>query len=569
MASEPAGANLFPQSGHVSRFKRGRIVGGQRAGFRGCTVWFTGLSAAGKTTLATELEEFLADRLRIPAYVLDGDNIRRGLCSDLDFSPTSRKENIRRVAEVAKLLADSGMICLTSFISPYRNDRQLAKEIHEASGLQFFECHVATSLEVCEQRDPKGLYRKARSGELRGFTGVDSEYEPPLEPRLSLQAGVDSIDACVEQLVRMLEDSGIVPMGAHTAERRAMTPEAEVPPSPKVESVAAGNETAPPHEAAAAMPAVDDEVVELFVTRERYQDACNEAQRLCAAYRALEVSELDVQWLQVLAEGWASPLRSFMSESELLDCLRFSRLATDDALDGGIAINQSVPIVLPVQEADRARLEGVPSVALTYRGRPLAIARGFDFFPHRIEERCCLTFSTGHADHPHAALIRRHGGEWLLGGGQLDVLDRIRWNDSLDEYRLTPRELRERFRQLDADAVFAFQLRNPIHNGHALLMRDTREQLLKLGKRKPCLLLHPLGGWTKEDDVPLKVMRTALLFLRFFKQLLISLYRFAFVSTRPCSTRGRSSGTRPCWPYFHRRCCMADRGRFSGTRALA
>ncbi|CAG0885127.1 unnamed protein product [Darwinula stevensoni] len=158
--------NVTYQSHHVSRSKRGQVMG-QRGGFRGCTIWFTGLSGAGKTTISFALEELLVSK-GLPAYGLDGDNVRHGLNKNLGFSPEDREENIRRVAEVAKLFADSGVIALCSFVSPYAKDREKARKVQEDIGLPFFECFIDTPLEICEQRDTKGLYKKARAGEIKG-----------------------------------------------------------------------------------------------------------------------------------------------------------------------------------------------------------------------------------------------------------------------------------------------------------------------------------------------------------------------------------------------------------------
>jgi bifunctional enzyme CysN/CysC len=152
---------------------------------RGLTVWLTGLSASGKSSVAVELERRLVASGR-PAYLLDGDNLRHGLNGNLGFSPADRAENVRRVAEVAKLFADAGVVSVVSLISPYQADRELARAAHEAAGLPFLEVFVDTPLEVCEDRDPKGMYAKARAGEISGFTGVDAPYERPESPDLVL-----------------------------------------------------------------------------------------------------------------------------------------------------------------------------------------------------------------------------------------------------------------------------------------------------------------------------------------------------------------------------------------------
>ena len=152
---------------------------------RGSTVWFTGLSAAGKSTVAAELERRLVDSGR-PAYRLDGDNLRHGLNGDLGFGAADRAENVRRVGEVAKLLADAGVVAIASLISPYRAARDAARQAHVTAGLGFVEVFIDTPLRTCEARDPKGLYAQARTGEITGFTGVDDPYEPPESPEIAL-----------------------------------------------------------------------------------------------------------------------------------------------------------------------------------------------------------------------------------------------------------------------------------------------------------------------------------------------------------------------------------------------
>jgi len=171
-----------------------------------CVIWFTGLSGAGKSTLANALERALFERGH-HCYLLDGDNVRHGLNRDLGFSDADRVENIRRIAEVARLLVDAGLIAMTAFISPFRADRQLARDLLPAD--EFIEVHVATSLAVCEQRDPKGLYRKARAGQIPNFTGIDSAYEAPVDPELVIDTGADELDVCVQNLLAYLERRGI------------------------------------------------------------------------------------------------------------------------------------------------------------------------------------------------------------------------------------------------------------------------------------------------------------------------------------------------------------------------
>lgn len=173
----------------------------QRNRHRGAVLWFTGLSAAGKSTVANELEKALFKK-GVQVFVLDGDRVRHGLCSDLGFSPADRQENIRRVGEVARLFADAGFICLAAFISPYRADRLLVRKLMD--GGNFFEVFVNAPLSVCEQRDPKGLYVKARQKKIKDFTGISAPYEPPLNPEIELRTDKLAVPDAVEKILRHL-----------------------------------------------------------------------------------------------------------------------------------------------------------------------------------------------------------------------------------------------------------------------------------------------------------------------------------------------------------------------------
>jgi bifunctional enzyme CysN/CysC len=175
----------------------------QRHGHRGGVLWFTGLSGAGKSTLAMEVEHRLFTH-GYHVYVLDGDNVRRGLNANLGFSPDDRAENIRRVGEVAALFADAGFICITAFISPYQADRDRARA---SSGKAFHEIYIEADLETCERRDPKGLYKKARAGEIADFTGVSAPYEPPAAPELSVDTASGPVEDCVKQIVDYIEQA--------------------------------------------------------------------------------------------------------------------------------------------------------------------------------------------------------------------------------------------------------------------------------------------------------------------------------------------------------------------------
>ena len=198
--AEQRATNITWHQQQVTREDRERLLGQ-----KGVTVWLTGLSGSGKSTIAVAAEEALVSRGRL-AYVLDGDNIRHGLNKNLGFSPEDRTENIRRIGEVAKLFTDAGLVVFTSFISPYRADRDLVRSIHDAG--RFIEVHVAASVETCESRDVKGLYKKARAGEIKDFTGISAPYEAPEKPEVLIDTNGESVEQSVERLVAYLTAKG-------------------------------------------------------------------------------------------------------------------------------------------------------------------------------------------------------------------------------------------------------------------------------------------------------------------------------------------------------------------------
>ncbi|MCX2794498.1 adenylyl-sulfate kinase [Microbulbifer thermotolerans] len=201
---ERKATNVHWHEGDVTREDRASILG-----HKGVTLWFTGLSGSGKSTIAVAVEKALAAR-GVLSYRLDGDNIRLGINSNLGFSAEDRKENIRRVGEISKLFADSGVVVLSSFISPYREDREMVRRMHEEGNLPYLEVFVDCALEEAESRDPKGLYKKARAGEIRGFTGIDDPYEAPLSPELHLRTDRMSLEEEVETVISSLQAQGII-----------------------------------------------------------------------------------------------------------------------------------------------------------------------------------------------------------------------------------------------------------------------------------------------------------------------------------------------------------------------
>ena len=201
--AEQKATNIVWHEGAVTRADREKLNG-----HKGCTVWLTGLSGSGKSTIAVELEKRLCER-GIRTYILDGDNIRHGLNKNLGFSPEDRTENIRRIGEVAKLFADAGLVAITAFISPYRADRDQVRAI--MGNGDFIEAHVDCPVEVCEQRDVKGLYQKARAGQIKEFTGISAPYEAPLKAELTIPTHQQSLAESVQQVLGALESRGIIP----------------------------------------------------------------------------------------------------------------------------------------------------------------------------------------------------------------------------------------------------------------------------------------------------------------------------------------------------------------------
>ncbi|ONI32439.1 hypothetical protein PRUPE_1G367700 [Prunus persica] len=238
-------------------------------------------------------------------------------------------------------------------------------------------------------------------------------------------------------------------------------------------------------------------LVDLVVPESKKASKALEAESL----PKVNLTKVDLEWVHVISEGWASPLRGFMREDQYLQSLHFNSLRTQD----GSLVNMSLPIVLAIDDETKERIGSSPNVGLLGpNGDLIGILSSIEIYKHNKEERIARTWGSTAPGLPYVEEAITPAGNWLIGG-DLEVLEHIKYNDGLDHYRLSPQQLRKEFDRRQADAVFAFQLRNPVHNGHALLMNDTRRRLLEMGYKNPILLLHPLGGFTKPDDVPLDV----------------------------------------------------------------
>jgi 3'-phosphoadenosine 5'-phosphosulfate synthase len=466
-------------------------------GQKGATIWMTGCSGAGKTTIATALEERLVKLHGKHVYRLDGDNLRTGLNRDLSFSEADRAESVRRTGELATLFADAGVIALVGLISPYRADRDAVRRRHLDQDLPFYEVFLDVPVGELKKRDPKGQYARVESGELKHFTCIDDPYEAPLDAEITLKTHELEIEESVDVLFRVLERDGIL--------------------------------IGPPKVAPPGLPNPDGDVlVDLHVPAEFRADRRAEAETLPKVL----ITDIDLNWLQTIGEGWASPLRGFMREGTLLETLHFNSILVDPFNLTGNAdrletrtdfdrfpvhqprhrVSMPIPITLSCTSYTKAAIEGSDrkknAVALTTQmGQIVAILRDPEIYANRKEEIATRMYGAIDPGHPYIKNIY-NGGEYLIGG-EVELLDRIRYNDGLDQWRKTASELMAEFRAKGADTVYAFQTRNPTHAGHAYLMRSAGEDLkAKHGYKKPVLWLSPLGGWTKEDDVPLDVRVT-------------------------------------------------------------
>jgi adenylylsulfate kinase len=202
--AEQKATNVHWHESDITREHRAKLLG-----HKGATLWFTGLSGSGKSTVAVELEGTLS-QMGVLSYRLDGDNVRLGINKNLGFSAEDRTENIRRIGEISKLFVDAGLVTLSSFISPYRADRDTVRALHEAAGMDFIEVFVDCSLESAESRDPKGLYKKARAGEIKNFTGIDDPYEAPANPEIHLRSDQMSLEQEIDIILAALRERGII-----------------------------------------------------------------------------------------------------------------------------------------------------------------------------------------------------------------------------------------------------------------------------------------------------------------------------------------------------------------------
>ncbi len=410
---------------------------------RGVTIWLTGLSGSGKSTIAEEVARQLARR-GIRTEVLDGDVVRQNLSKGLGFSKEDRDINIRRIAFVANLITRNGGVAITAAISPYRAIRDEARALIGS----FVEVYANASVEVCESRDVKGLYQKARAGEIKGFTGIDDPYEPPLRPEVDCKTGEETVEQSVAKVIARLEQDGYIAREG-SALRIA------------------------PH---------GGELVNRLAPAEALADLRAEA----AGLPVITVNDVTARDIEMLGGGVFSPLRGFVGQADYEAILDTGRLAN------------GLPWTIPVTcDANGSSVGAGERVALADgSGKRLAILDVTEAFTRDKGREAMQVFRTDDADgHPGVARVFAESDRLLAG--PITVLERCDRGEFADWWA-DPAETRATFDELGWRTVVAFQTRNPVHRAHEYLQKCALEMV-------DGLLLHPIVGDTKSDDIPADV----------------------------------------------------------------
>jgi sulfate adenylyltransferase/3'-phosphoadenosine 5'-phosphosulfate synthase len=410
----------------------------------GFTIWLTGLSGAGKSTIAHALDQALRERQR-HVEILDGDEVRENLSKGLGFSKEDRDTNIRRIAYVAKLVGRSGGIAITAAISPYRAIRDESR----ANIGRFVEVFMRCPLDVLVQRDTKGLYAKALRGEIQQFTGVSDPYEEPLAAEVVCDTDVETLEESTQKVLTKLEQLGylapsdgqIAPHGGHLVNRVA--------------------------------------------TREQATDLRVRA----ASLPKVALTPRAVWDLDMIAVGAFSPLTGFMTEADYSSVVERMRLAN--------GLPWSIPITLSATDEEAATLQPGSEVALI---DPDGEVRGVlsleEIYRRDVEREAELVYRTTESAHPGVAIIQREGP--ILLGGPVTALERNILGEPFRPYALDPADTRRAFAEREWHTVVGFQTRNPVHRAHEYLQKCALENA-------DGLLLHPLVGETKDDDIPADV----------------------------------------------------------------
>jgi sulfate adenylyltransferase/3'-phosphoadenosine 5'-phosphosulfate synthase len=426
---------------------------------KGVTVWFTGLSGSGKTTIAKRVETILQER-GVPVERLDGDIVRQTLTRDLGFSKEDRDKNIERVTFVSKLLTRNGVVTLCAFISPYALVRdQSRREIGE-----FLEVYVKTSMDKLLERDVKGLYRKAMAGEILNFTGVNDPYDVPVNPELICDTDVETIEESAAKVLSILEQRRYVGHGTSSYPSDAGRAGSTKTPGPSV-----------PHGG-------------VLVNRELSQDERANAFARAGTLHRVTLNDRELSDLEMIGVGAMSPLTGFMRRLDyetVVDSMRLS--------DG---LLWPLPVTLAVSSEEAAKLREGMEITLAARdGTPVALMNVTELYSYDKKREAERVFGTTDEAHPGVTQVYNQGE--VLVAGPVWVIQRP-GQDSFGAYRLTPAETRQVFDERGWKTVAAFQTRNPVHRAHEYLQKVALEMV-------DGLLLHPLVGATKSDDVPADV----------------------------------------------------------------
>ncbi len=431
---------------------------------QGFTVWFTGLSGAGKTTISVALEKILRAR-GVKVERLDGDVVREGLTRDLGFSKEDRDKNIERVTFVAKMLSRNGVGVLSAFISPYRAARDKVR----AESTNFIEVFVSTPIEVCAERDVKGMYAKAFAGEIKNFTGVSDPYEAPENPEITIATVGESVEASAARVIRYLEEKNLIP--------RIVT--VDVP-----QTVDASEE-----------PAVDTSKLikphgGFLVNRVLTGDARNEALERGQTLQKIALTDVNIADLEMIAGGGLSPLTGYLERADYETVVRELRLAN--------GLPWSIPVTLAIDEEQARTIPVGSEVALTENRADgthiLAILKVHDKYTYDREVEAQNVYKTTETAHPGVARLYKQGS--VLLGGPIWLIDwPERTRTEFADLRYTPAQSRRIFAERGWRRVVGFQTRNPIHRAHEYIQKTALEVV-------DGLLLQPLVGETKSDDVP-------------------------------------------------------------------
>ena len=429
---------------------------------RGVTVWFTGLSGSGKTTIARRVHDLLQER-HILSERLDGDVVRQSLCRDLGFSKEDRDKNIERVTYVSQILTRNGVVVLSCFISPYKRMRDNARtEIGD-----FLEVYVRTPLDVLVGRDVKGMYKKAMAGEIQGFTGVNDPYEEPVNPELVLDTDKEDIEQSVERVMQLLEAKGYLhsnDSAASLADSAKRTEQGKRVPGPIA-----------PH---------GGTLVNRELSGEKRLEAIEHAKSL----KTFDLDDREASDLEMIGVGALSPLVGFMRKADydtVVDSMRLS-----DNLVWALPVTKAVT----KEEADSLTV-GEEIALRDPNGQLMGIMQVTDIYSYDKTREAQQCFGTTEVAHPGVARLMAQGD--MLLGGPVQVINRPT-HEKFNDYRFTPLETRQKFDEMGWKTVVGFQTRNPVHRAHEYLQKVAMEQV-------DGLLLHPLVGSTKSDDVPADV----------------------------------------------------------------